>query len=118
MRVFGSLARGENEPGSDIDLLIELGGEQSSGGELLEVLELYDLLSALAGIRVDVVTARSLRPEVRGTCCCRGGANSEPARGVSHADSVEPAAPERGGNVAISTPGCHASANSRIGGSR
>jgi len=82
VRVFGSLARGENEPGSDIDLLIELGGERSSGGELLEVLELYDLLSALAGIRVDVVTARSLRPEVRGTCCCRGDANSESARGV------------------------------------
>ncbi len=65
MRVFGSVARGEDEPGSDIDLLIELQGERTSGGELLEVLELSDLLSAVVGTRVDVVTARSLRPEVR-----------------------------------------------------
>ncbi len=32
---------------------------------MLEVLELSELLSALVGARVDVVTARSLRPEVR-----------------------------------------------------
>lgn len=65
VRVFGSIARGDDEPGSDIDLLVELRGEHSSGGELLEVLELSELLSALVGARVDVVTARSLRPEVR-----------------------------------------------------
>jgi len=65
VRVFGSVARGEDEPGSDIDLLVELRGERSAGGELLEVLELPDVLTALVGARVDVVTERSLRPEVR-----------------------------------------------------
>lgn len=65
VRVFGSVARGEEEPESDIDLLVELRGERSAGGELLAVLELSELLTALVGARVDVVTARSLRPEVR-----------------------------------------------------
>lgn len=49
VRVFGSVARGDDEPDSDIDLLVELQGERSSGGELLEVLELSELLSALVG---------------------------------------------------------------------
>jgi len=65
VRVFGSVARGDDEPDSDIDLLVELHGERSSGGELLDVLELSELLSALVGTRVDVVTARSLRSDVR-----------------------------------------------------
>lgn len=65
VRVFGSVARGDDEPDSDIDLLVELQGERSSGGELLDVLELSELLSALVGARVDVVTVRSLRSEVR-----------------------------------------------------
>jgi hypothetical protein len=65
VRVFGSIARGEDEPDSDIDLLVELRGPHSSGGELLAVLELSELLTALVGARVDVVTARSLRPDIR-----------------------------------------------------
>jgi len=65
VRVFGSVARGDDEPDSDIDLLVELQGERSSGGELLDVLELSELLSALVGTRVDVITVRSLRSEVR-----------------------------------------------------
>ena len=52
-------------PGLAIDLLVELEGELSSGGELLEMLALSELLSALVGARVDVVTPRSLRSEVR-----------------------------------------------------
>ena len=65
VRVFGSIARGEDEPTSDIDLIVELRGERSSGAELLEALELSELLTSLLGARVDVVTLRSLRPEVR-----------------------------------------------------
>ncbi len=64
VRVFGSVARGEDEPESDIDLIVELRGPRSPGDELLTVLELSDLLTSLVGARVDVVTARSLRPEV------------------------------------------------------
>lgn len=65
VRVFGSVARGEDEPSSDIDLIVELEGERSPGAELLEALELTELLTGLVGARVDVVTSRSLRPEVR-----------------------------------------------------
>ena len=65
VRIFGSIARGEDESGSDIDLIVELQGERSSGAELLEALELSELLTRLVGARVDVVTPRSLRPEVR-----------------------------------------------------
>jgi predicted nucleotidyltransferase len=65
VRIFGSVARGKDDSASDIDLIVELQGERSSGAELLEVLELSELLTGLVGARVDVVTARSLRPEVR-----------------------------------------------------
>ena len=65
IRVFGSIARGEDDASSDIDLIVELRGERSSGAELLDALELSELLTSLVGARVDVVTFRSLRPEVR-----------------------------------------------------
>ncbi len=62
IRVFGSIARGEDDASSDIDLIVELRGERSSGAELLDALELSELLTSLVGARVDVVTFRSLRP--------------------------------------------------------
>jgi len=65
VRVLGSLARGDDDPESDIDLLIELPRGESAGGELLAVLELSEELSHLVGERVDVVTARTLRGDVR-----------------------------------------------------
>ncbi len=67
MRVFGSVARGEEDLGrSDIDLLIDLAKAGSAGGELLTVLGLSEELSELLGVRVDVVTPRTLRADVRG----------------------------------------------------
>lgn len=65
VRVFGSVARGEDDDRSDIDLLVDLDGERSPGGELLAVLGLSEELSALLDAHVDVVTPRTLRPEVR-----------------------------------------------------
>ena len=65
VRVFGSVARGEDDDRSDIDLLVELEGERSAGTELLEVLGLSVELSELLDARVDVVTPRTLRPDVR-----------------------------------------------------
>lgn len=65
VRVVGSIARGDSDDESDIDLLVELPGTRTAGSELLEVLELSDRLSAIVGTRVDVVTAGSLRPDVR-----------------------------------------------------
>lgn len=66
VRVFGSVARGEEDLGrSDIDLLIDLAKAGSAGGELLTVLGLSEELSELLGVRVDVVTPRTLRADVR-----------------------------------------------------
>jgi predicted nucleotidyltransferase len=65
VRVFGSVARGEDIGRSDIDLLIELAEVGSSGEELLTVLGLSEELSRLLGVRVDVVTPSTLRPDVR-----------------------------------------------------
>jgi predicted nucleotidyltransferase len=60
VRIFGSVARGEAGPTSDIDLLVE-GLEQSSwgGGRLL--VELEELL----GREVDLVTADDLHWSMR-----------------------------------------------------
>jgi predicted nucleotidyltransferase len=61
-RLFGSVARGDARPGSDIDLLVELlpGG----GNELLRVAGISEELSQLLGTRVDVVDRSLLRGEV------------------------------------------------------
>src|SRR5438105_13857111 len=65
VRVFGSLARGDDDAHSDIDLLIELPGGDSAAAELLTVLGLSEELSELLGARIDVATRRTLREEVR-----------------------------------------------------
>ena len=56
VRVFGSMARGDAGPQSDVDLLIEVGAETSPwfpGGLVAE-------LEELLGRRVQVVTERGL----------------------------------------------------------
>lgn len=64
-RVFGSLARGDDDASSDIDLLVVLSEERPVGLELLLVLGLSEELSRQLGTRVEVVTPRTLREEVR-----------------------------------------------------
>ena len=54
MRVFGSLARGDDDPQSDIDLLVEISDAGSAAAELLTVLGLSEELSQLVLARVDV----------------------------------------------------------------
>lgn len=61
-RVFGSVARGDAHPSSDLDLLVDL--ISGAGNELLRVAGLSEELSALLDVRVDVVTASLLRDEV------------------------------------------------------
>jgi predicted nucleotidyltransferase len=56
VRVFGSMARGDAGPASDIDLLVEVGAEPSAwfpGGLVAE-------LEELLGRRVQVITERGL----------------------------------------------------------
>lgn len=61
IRVFGSVARGDARPGSDIDFLVAL----APGRTLLDLARLELRLEALLGTGVDVVTAAGLREPVR-----------------------------------------------------
>lgn len=59
--VFGSIARGEDEAGSDVDLLVEFTDEASLFDEVGLRLALRDLLQ----VEVDVVALDSLHGELR-----------------------------------------------------
>ncbi|WP_280305732.1 nucleotidyltransferase domain-containing protein [Nocardia neocaledoniensis] len=55
--LFGSVARGEDRPDSDLDLLVEL----AAGASVLDILELDAELGELLGCPVDVVTTVDLK---------------------------------------------------------
>ena len=59
--LFGSVARGEDQAGSDVDFLVELDGEQS----LLDVIGLKQELEEVLGRRVDVVEYDAVKPVIR-----------------------------------------------------
>lgn len=61
VRVFGSVATGEDHDGSDIDLLVDL---PSTLG-LLNVAKLERLVSDVVGIPVDIVPTDDLRPDCK-----------------------------------------------------
>jgi predicted nucleotidyltransferase len=61
IRVFGSLARGDASPDSDIDLLVNY--VPGHGG--FAFVEFCEEVERLLGRRVDVVSERSLHPRVR-----------------------------------------------------
>jgi predicted nucleotidyltransferase len=61
LRVFGSFARGEDRPDSDIDLLVDL----EPGRSLLDLIAAKQDIEDLLGRKVDIITARSLSPHVR-----------------------------------------------------
>ena len=63
IRVFGSVARGEADDESDIDLLVDL----ERGRTLFDLAALVDELNALTGRHVDVVTERGLRERIQAT---------------------------------------------------
>ena len=58
VRVFGSVARGNAGPDSDLDLLVDI----EDGRSLLDLIGLEQDLQELLGRRVEVVTERSLSP--------------------------------------------------------
>lgn len=60
VRLFGSVARGDDGLDSDVDLVVDLPEDTS----LLELIALRRELAELLNAPVDVVPARSLRPEV------------------------------------------------------
>jgi predicted nucleotidyltransferase len=64
VRVFGSVARGEAGPKSDVDFLVEV----EPGRSILALGGFLDEVSELLGLQVHVVTTRSLRdPESQRT---------------------------------------------------
>lgn len=64
LRLFGSLARGEDGPESDVDLLAEV--DHSSGFSLLDLVGLQQGLENLIGRKVEIATAaEEMRPRIR-----------------------------------------------------
>ncbi len=60
LEVFGSYVRNEQKTNSDVDILVTF----SNSPSLFKYLELEDYLSALLGIKVDLVMKRSLKPNI------------------------------------------------------
>ena len=58
VRIFGSVARGEARPESDIDFLVEM----DSGRSLLDLIELSQNLETLLQRKVDILTDEGLSP--------------------------------------------------------
>jgi len=56
--VFGSYVRGEEEPESDIDIIVEFSDRKS----LLELVGIERELSEGLGIKVDLLTEKSISP--------------------------------------------------------
>jgi predicted nucleotidyltransferase len=61
LRVFGSVAHGDDRPHSDLDLLVDMGPDRS----LLDIVGLGQDLEELLDRRVDVLTGASLHPAPR-----------------------------------------------------
>ncbi|MFD6856851.1 nucleotidyltransferase family protein [Rhodococcus sp. NPDC060090] len=61
LKIFGSVARGDAGPHSDVDLAVTLPGRRVD--KVMSMLGLGEELSALLGVRVDVVARGVLEPE-------------------------------------------------------
>jgi len=61
VRLFGSAARGELAPGSDVDVLVTLEPERT----LLDLVAIKQDLEDLLGCNVDVVTEAAISPYIR-----------------------------------------------------
>ncbi|MBI4495225.1 MAG: nucleotidyltransferase family protein [Chloroflexi bacterium] len=61
VRVFGSVARGEARPDSDVDFLVEM----EQGRSLLDLVAFWLDLEDLLSCKVDVVTDGGLSPYLR-----------------------------------------------------
>jgi uncharacterized protein len=61
VRIFGSVARGESDEKSDLDLLVTM----EPGRSLLDHAALWIELRDLLGFEVDVVSEKGLKPRMR-----------------------------------------------------
>ena len=56
--LFGSFARGEEGPDSDIDIIVEFSGRKS----LLDVIGMEQELSDILGTKVEILTEKAISP--------------------------------------------------------
>jgi len=63
--LFGSAARNELRPASDVDVVVDLDARSTVG--MFEQVRMADELEKLFGRKVDLVTRDGLRPHVRAT---------------------------------------------------
>jgi predicted nucleotidyltransferase len=63
IRVFGSMARGEESPDSDLDIIVEM----DEGSSLLDIIAIKQDIEDLLGLKVDIVTEASISPYIRET---------------------------------------------------
>jgi len=59
--IFGSYVRGEQKNESDLDLLIDY----EEAPSLFTLIEIENQLSELLGIKVDLVTQKGIKPQLR-----------------------------------------------------
>jgi len=59
--LFGSVARGEGGSESDVDILVRF----DEGASLFELVALGDFLEEKLGCKVDIVSDRAVKPELR-----------------------------------------------------
>lgn len=56
--IFGSYARGENRPDSDLDVLVEFSSQKT----LFDLIGIEQELSEMLGIKVDMLTENAISP--------------------------------------------------------
>jgi uncharacterized protein len=61
--VFGSVARGDNRPDSDLDILVEF--EPEADGSVYDYMRLKDYVAGLFEGPVDVIDRNALKPHLR-----------------------------------------------------
>ena len=61
--LFGSVARGEQTPDSDVDILMELDYEH--GADFFAFVDMQEQLSELLGAKVDLVSTNGLSPFIK-----------------------------------------------------
>ena len=60
MNIFGSVARGDQRPDSDLDILVEFSGPIG-----WEFIDLADEIEAVAGVSVDLVSSNGIKTSYR-----------------------------------------------------